>query len=216
METEQFPPKHRKRIVEVLHQKSRIYSDAVRNGVWEGSGRVGRCTITEEHSFRKRVGFLWNACVIHSLEYRNTELVRFNKFPFGIIKLISLWPVQSPVWCVNRLQEMNLTMRYQDGNASLGFQLLSLPVHQLALSISFLTWSAGFTVPRFCSLTCPSSWDTQHWHCSAAVATAMTSTRLYLPAFRHTDLICWANQHLQSIKAWWVKPNSNWVLKERM
>lgn len=71
METEQFLPKHTKCIVEVLHQKSRIYSDAATNGVWEGSGRVGRCTITEEHSSRKRVGFLWNTCVILSLEWKN-------------------------------------------------------------------------------------------------------------------------------------------------
>lgn len=199
METEQLPPKHRKRIVEVLHEKSRISSDAVTNGVWEGSGRVGRCTITEEHSSRKRVGFLRNACVILSLEHRNTELVRFNKFPFGIIKLIRLQPVQNPVWSVNRLHVMNLTMRHQDGDASLGCQPLSA-CSQAGIKLQLPDLICWFHSLQVMSSDLPCSWDTQHWHCSAAMATAVTSTRLYLPALRQADLICWANQHLQSIK----------------
>lgn len=195
--------------MEVLHQKSRIHSDAVTNGVWEGSGRVGRCTITEEHSSRKRVGFLWDACVILSLECRKTELMRCNKFPLGIIKLVRLQAVQSlyDLWT-------DSTSPWDTRVGVLNWGCSScLPVHKVALSTTFLTWSAHFSLQVFSDL------PQQLRH--SVLALQGCNGHSYdqhqaLPASFQADSICWANQHLLSSKTYWVKPNSNWVQKERM
>lgn len=93
-------------------------------------------------------------------KYRTREIQQ------GITKLIRLQLVQSPAWSVSRLQVMNLTVRYQDGDASLGFQFPSDCSqagikHQLP---DLMCWFHSLQV--LFSLTCPTSWDTQHQHCN--------------------------------------------------